>query len=609
MRFILLMLASLLLALSGCSTPLPDATATASSRAVGSVAVLPAAPSESGLAQATTSPLAQAITSPLALPDDALIRVASAQLQDADGQIVGTALFTETEIGIVEIAVSVSGLPVDGAGEHGIHIHEVGACSPNFEAAGEHFNPTNAAHGLDDPQGPHAGDLPNIELDGAGSGDYVTTSDRFTLLPGPLSIFDIDGSALLIHAGADDQVSDPSGNSGERVACGVIMLGGDPTIPPIQSVPTVLGHVVQPEQLEVTSELIEQLELPEGFAIQIFAEGLGNVRMMAQAEDGTIYVTLRADGEVIALRDEDGDGRADSEPRTVATDLEYVHGIAVHEGRLYLVTDTDVLVADLLDDGEVDEFETLIDDLPDAGQHPNRTITFGPDGMMYISIGSTCNACPDSNEESATIVRAEADGSGRTILAEGLRNTIGFGFHPETGELWGMDHGTDWRGDNRPPEELNRIEEGNHYGWPFCYGFKHPDIHLPMDPEGMSKAEFCAELTTAPVLTYTAHASPIGMVFYTGDQFPDEYLHDAFIAMRGSWNRNPPSGYRVLRLRFDGGEPVGFEDFITSWLLEEEVAHFGRIAGLLVLQDGSLLISEDTNGVIYHVSFTGGEEE
>lgn len=373
-----------------------------------------------------------------------------------------------------------------------------------------------------------------------------------------------------------------------------------------QQVNTVVGNTVKPERREVNEALIKQLKLPAGFEINVFAQDLGNPRMMAFNNDGTLYVTRREQGDVMMLRDRNGDGRTD-EARVVASNLKLVNGITIRENRLYLATPTTVYVADLQPNGTVANLRPLVENLPDGGQHPNRTIAFGPDGMLYITVGSTCNGCDDSNEESATIVQVRPDGSQRTIYAEGLRNTIGFGWQPQTKELWGMDHGTDWRGDDKPPEELNRIQRGANYGWPFCYGDRRPDVYLSADPQGMTKEEYCAR-TIAPVLTYQAHSAPIGMVFYTATQFPQQYRNDAFVAMRGSWNRQPPSGYKIVRVRFQNGKPVGFEDFITGFLIEKGAAHFGRVAGLTVAPDGSLLISEDTNGVIYRVSYTGSKK-
>jgi glucose/arabinose dehydrogenase len=361
------------------------------------------------------------------------------------------------------------------------------------------------------------------------------------------------------------------------------------------------GYLFKPEEKEFDASRLESLKLPNGFRVRVFAQGIENPRMMVVGPDRTVYVTKRESGEVAALRDTSGDGTADS-VRIVAQNLPYVNGIALREGQLYLVTDTRLLRAEIREDGTLSDPEALVENLPDGGQHPNRTIGFGPDGQMYVSIGSSCNACDESNEEHATLLRFSPDGGNRTIFARGLRNTIGFGWHPETRELWGMDHGSDWRGNDQPPEELNRIQQGLHYGWPFCYGDREVDEYLPADPKGSTKEEFCPD-TTPPVLTYQAHSSPLAMIFYEADQFPQEYRGDAFVAMRGSWNRKPATGYKVVRIRFENGTPTGIEDFLTGFLSDDGTAQFGRPTGLAIYPDGSLLLSDDTNGVIYQISY------
>jgi glucose/arabinose dehydrogenase len=614
MRDSILVLGGLLALLAGCALATP-ATDGANQRTTASAMQVLAAVDT---AQVTTPTLpltrTDTITVPGAITATAPLTAevasptnANAQLQDQAGNIVGTAIFTAGAAGSVEMQVEVSAFISATAGEHGIHVHQVGRCTPDFQAAGEHFNPMGAKHGLDNPEGPHAGDLPNIVFDENGNASYTASSNLLTLDQGPNSILAADGSALVIHARLDDQATDPSGRSGARIACGVIHAGttpgGNQPITTTQPPPPVQGTLMQPQQRAPTPERIAQLQAPAGFTVTVFAQDLGNVRMMAQGADGTIYVTRRNQGDVLALRDEDGDGQAE-DPILVVAGLEGVHGIIVRENQIYLATPTTVYVGDLAADGTVADLRTLVENLPEGGQHGNRTLAFGPDDLLYISVGSSCNACNETNPEHATILQVQADGSSRRIFAQGLRNTIGFGWHPETGEMWGMDHGSDWRGDNQPPEELNLLQQGSDYGWPFCYGAQQVDPYIPTNPRGRTKAEHCAQ-SVAPVLTYQAHSAPIGMVFYTGDQFPAEYQNDAFVAMRGSWNRRQAVGYKVVRIDFADGQPTQVEDFVSGFLLENGQAHFGRPAGLLVTDDGSLLLAEDTNGVIYRIRYLG----
>lgn len=252
---------------------------------------------------------------------------------------------------------------------------------------------------------------------------------------------------------------------------------------------------------------------------------------------------------------------------------------------------------------------SIINDLPDGGQHPNRTLAIGPDDMRYISAGSTCNACLETNPENAALLRASKDGRSRTIFASGLRNTIGFDWHPETGVLWGMDHGIDWLGDEEQIEELNRIEQGKQYGWPFIYGMS--EFNPQDNPPGDMSLEQWARLSTEPALGYTPHSAPMQMVFYDGEMFPEEYSGDAFVAMRGSWNRRPPSGYEVVRIRFEDGAPQSIEHFLEGFLIEQEdgsYGYLGRLAGIAVGADGALFVADDSNGIIYRVSHSGETE-
>jgi glucose/arabinose dehydrogenase len=366
---------------------------------------------------------------------------------------------------------------------------------------------------------------------------------------------------------------------------------------------------VRPEQRDFSEALLAQLRVPAGFRVEVFADGLENPRGITVGEDGTVYVAEREAGHVRLLRDSNGDGRADVS-RVVAEGmgegLSGVHGLAIRDGRLYMVTEQELYSAPIQADGGLGERTLHIDDIPAGGQHPNRTIAFGPDGMLYLSIGSTCNACVEPIEEHATLVRIDPNSWEREIYAEGLRNTIGFGWHPVSGRLYGLDHNSDGRGNDWPPEELNRIEEGRHYGWPHCGGDRQIDWQVPSEPEEMTRQEFCAQ-TEPPVATYTAHAAPMQLVYYTADQFPAEYRNDGFVTMRGSWNRNPPVGYEVVRIRFDdAGNPESMESFVSGWLVEGGRAHFGRLMGLAQDTNGALIVGDDDNGVIYRISYGGG---
>jgi len=285
-------------------------------------------------------------------------------------------------------------------------------------------------------------------------------------------------------------------------------------------------------------------------------------------------------------------------------------------------------------DGSFGELTPLVSDLPDGGQHAYRTIAVGPDGLLYVSIGSDCNACRESNSEHATLLRLNVDGSAATnpsntahpmlaanplnrisprVWASGLRNTIGFDWNPVTGSLWGIDQGSDGLGEETPPEEFNILTGGKSYGWPFCWGPANPDPTADDPSQQITKQEYCPTTTASIGNGLPAHSSPIAFQFYRGGQFPAEYDNDAFLVLRGSWNRLVPDGYKVVRVHFENGQlaplpgsALPYEDFLAGFLIERGMAHFGRVAGLTFDAAGALLVSDDTNGMIYRVSY--GEE-
>lgn len=364
----------------------------------------------------------------------------------------------------------------------------------------------------------------------------------------------------------------------------------------------ITTKVFKPNKVNATSERIGQLKVPEGFSVQPFAQGLGNSRIIAVSDQGFVYVSRREEGDVLLLKDEDGDGKADRAPVQVAARAQ-AHGLAIQDDKLYLVTVKEVFVADIKKDGTLGPLKMIIGNLPDSGQHPNRVMAFGPDGMLYISVGSTCNACNESNAENATMLRATPDGKSRTIFASGLRNTIGYDWNPTTGELWGLDHGIDFLGDEVQPEELNKLEQGRQYGWPHVYGAG--DFNPQSTPVGGLTKEQWRDQSQPMVLGHAAHAAPMQLKFYSGTSFPAEYAGDAFATMRGSWNRNPASGYEIVRIHFENGQPKTIEPFLTGFLTDGGKTHFARPVGLAVARDGSLLMADDGNGVIYRIAYTG----
>ncbi|WP_313034087.1 YbhB/YbcL family Raf kinase inhibitor-like protein [Massilia alkalitolerans] len=364
------------------------------------------------------------------------------------------------------------------------------------------------------------------------------------------------------------------------------------------------SNVFKPAKVEATPERMRGIKAPPGFTVTPFATGLKNARIITVAPNGDIYVSRRDQGDVLLLKDANGDGRADGAPVEVANRAG-AHGMAIKDNKFYLVTVKELFEADIKPDGRLGELKLLVGDLPDSGQHPNRTIAVGPDGMLYITVGSTCNACNESNPENATILRVSPDGQQRSIFASGLRNTIGFDWHPQTGELWSFDHGIDFLGDEQQQEEINKIEMGKMYGWPHVYG--GGEIYPQSTPVGeISKQEWKAR-STPMVLGYTAHAAPMQMVFGHRGGFPAEYSGDAFVTMRGSWNRAQASGYEIVRVRFAGGQPTAVEPFVTGFLTDGGKTHIARPVGLAWAKDGSLLMADDANGVIYRIAHGAGK--
>ena len=341
---------------------------------------------------------------------------------------------------------------------------------------------------------------------------------------------------------------------------------------------------------------LDLVRLPPGFRIDLWASEIPAARSLTLGDDGVVYVGSREGGAVYALRDGDGDHRADRVHR-VASGLNSPNGVAWRNGDLYVAEIHRVLrfpgIGGRLEQPPAPEVVT--DRFPRDEHHGWKFIAFGPDGYLYVPVGAPCNICDPEDPVYASITRLRPDGTGFEIFAHGVRNTVGFDWHPETGALWFTDNGRDWLGDDRPPDELNRApEKGLHFGYPYCHG---KDIR---DPDFGGQGKGCAAYTP-PARELGPHVASLGMRFYTGEMFPAEYREQIFIAEHGSWNRSRPIGYRVTLVRLRGSEVISYEPFAQGWLQGGQA--WGRPVDLLVMPDGALLVSDDHSGAIYRISY------
>ncbi len=345
------------------------------------------------------------------------------------------------------------------------------------------------------------------------------------------------------------------------------------------------------------SELPFEISLPPGFAISIYADQIPNARSMALSPNGTLFVGSRNQGAVYAVLDHDQDYRAD-EVITLQQGLNMPNGVAFRDGDLYVAEMSRVWRWDDIEANlrEVPEPTVINDTFPRQRSHGWKFIRFGPDGKLYVPVGAPCNVCEQDDERFGTIMRMNPDGSELEIYARGVRNSVGFDWHPETNELWFTDNGRDHLGDDLPPDELNYAPEpGLNFGFPYCHGGTIPDPQFGQ--EGI-----CAEYTP-PAMPLGPHVASLGMRFYTGDMFPAEYHHQIFIAEHGSWNRTVPIGYRITLVRLENNQAVSYEVFAEGWLRDGDA--WGRPVDVLVMPDGSLLVSDDFGGRIYRITYEG----
>jgi glucose/arabinose dehydrogenase len=341
------------------------------------------------------------------------------------------------------------------------------------------------------------------------------------------------------------------------------------------------------------------IALPPGFGITIYFQDLQGPRMMAIGPDGHLYVAERSANRVIRLPDRDGNGLADGK-EVVADGLDYPSSIAFYDdGSLYVSETTRVLRLSAPDaQGLYQQCAVIIPDLPAGGNHTTRTLLFSPDWRtLFVSIGSSCNVCAEADERRATIMAFDPDGSNGRIYARGLRNAVGIAFRPGTDELWATNNGRDLLGDDLPPETIYRVEADLDYGWPRCHSGRI------IDPD-FGRSGACDGAPT-PVVEMQAHSAPLGLTFYTGEQFPAEYRGDLFVAFHGSWNRSTPTGYKVVRIPIDAnGLPGPAQDFAVGWLLPDG-NRWGRPADVVTGPDGSLFVSDDGPGIVYRIFYTG----
>jgi len=304
--------------------------------------------------------------------------------------------------------------------------------------------------------------------------------------------------------------------------------------------------------------------------------------------DGMLYAVLSGAGRVVRLDASQG-GRTED----ILDGLNRPYGLAFHDGWMYVGERTQIV---RYRGPDYFHGEVVVSDLPTGGSHWSREIVFGSDGKLYVSVGSSCNLCEERDPRRAAVIRYEPDGTGETIVAEGLRNAAGLAVHSGTGVIWASQNERDNLGDDLPFEEINILSDGEHFGWPYCYGDGEPN------PEYPDRADFCAT-TASPALGIQAHSAPLGMVFYDGEQFPEEYRGDLFVALHGSWNRTDPTGYKLVRVRVEDGRPVGYEDFAHGWLSGRRVT--GRPVYPAVGPAGEIFLSDDGRGRIYRIRWVG----
>lgn len=343
---------------------------------------------------------------------------------------------------------------------------------------------------------------------------------------------------------------------------------------------------------------LNKIKLPAGFKIDVYAE-VDNARSLAISPSGIIYVGNRNNDKVYAVKDTDGDFKADKK-WTIASGLNMPNGVAFKDGDLYVAEMTRIIKFPGIESklGNPGEPVVVNDSYPKQDGHGWKYIAFGPDGKLYVPVGAPCNICDPKEDIYASITRINADGTGREVYAKGIRNTVGFTWHPETKELWFTDNGRDMMGDEVPNCELNHAPRaGMHFGYPYCH---EGSIKDPQFGDKRPCSDF-----TPPDQKMGPHVAPLGLKFYTGSMFPESYKHQLFVARHGSWNRSKKSGHDLSLVKIRNSKSAGLETFASGWLDDATQKVWGRPVDVLILPDGSMLVSDDQAGVIYRITYQG----
>jgi glucose/arabinose dehydrogenase len=371
----------------------------------------------------------------------------------------------------------------------------------------------------------------------------------------------------------------------------------------IIAVAALIYPSVQASAQDRTDLQLNKIQLPAGFKIELYVDQVPDARQMTLSPSGTLYVGTRGDGKVYAIPNA-ASVKKPEKVLTLAENLNQPNGVAFRDGALYVGEINRIVRYDGIEDkiksnpNALTQIKPVVvyNQLPSDTHHGLKFIAFGPDGFLYIPIGAPCNVCEKSDPRYASITRIKPDGTSFEIFAKGVRNTVGFDWNPKTKDLWFTDNGRDLLGNLTPPDELNHaLKAGMNFGFPKCLGDGKPDPELGKNTD-------CSKYTS-PVQQLAAHTAALGMRFYKGKMFPTEYQGQIFIAEHGSWNRQPPFGYRITRVRLNGDRAAQYSPFAEGWL--QGVQPWGRPVDVQELPDGSLLVSDDYAGVIYRISYQG----